>query len=108
MGADAALGVRQPAQGLAADAPPGRRGLGVQPLVRDCYLDAGVPPERVHVVPLGVDPEVFRPGLEPLPLAAGPGNSGSCSSAGRSTARGSTCCWRPSPGPSGPATAWGW
>ncbi len=27
--------------------------------VRDCYLEAGVPPERVHVVPLGVDPEVY-------------------------------------------------
>ena len=72
LGADAALGVRQPAQGLAADAPAGRRGLGVQPLVRDCYLRAGVPPERVHVIPLGVDPEVFRPGLEPLALPPGP------------------------------------
>ena len=40
--------------------------------VRDCYLEAGVPPERVHVIPLGVDPEVFRPGLEPLAAAAGP------------------------------------
>jgi len=40
--------------------------------VRDCYLEAGVPPERVHVVPLGVDPEVFRPGLESLPLPPGP------------------------------------
>jgi len=41
--------------------------------VRDCYLEAGVPPERVHVVPLGVEPEVFRPGLEPLALPPGPG-----------------------------------
>ena len=40
--------------------------------VRDCYLEAGVPAERVHVVPLGVDPEVFRPGLEPLPFPPGP------------------------------------
>ena len=40
--------------------------------VRDAYLEAGVPPERVHVVPLGVDPEVFRPGLTPLPLPPGP------------------------------------
>ena len=41
--------------------------------VRDCYLEAGVPPERVHVIPLGVDPEVFRPELEPLMLTPGPG-----------------------------------
>ena len=40
--------------------------------VRDCYLEAEVPRERVHVVPLGVAPDVFRPGLEPLPLAPGP------------------------------------
>jgi glycosyltransferase involved in cell wall biosynthesis/tetratricopeptide (TPR) repeat protein len=40
--------------------------------VRDAYLEAGVPPERVHVVPLGVDPEVFRPGLAPFPLPPGP------------------------------------
>ena len=31
-----------------------------------------MPPERVHVIPLGVDPEVFRPGLEPLALPPGP------------------------------------
>jgi glycosyltransferase involved in cell wall biosynthesis len=40
--------------------------------VRDCYLDAGMPAERVHVIPLGVDPEVFQPGTEPLPLPLGP------------------------------------
>jgi glycosyltransferase involved in cell wall biosynthesis len=40
--------------------------------VRDCYLEADVPRERVHVIPLGVDPYRFRPGLEPLPLPAGP------------------------------------
>ena len=40
--------------------------------VRDCYLDAGMPADRVHVIPLGFDPEVFRPGLEPLALQAGP------------------------------------
>jgi len=39
---------------------------------RDCYLEAGVPPGRVHVIPLGVDPEVFRPGLAPLALPPGP------------------------------------
>jgi glycosyltransferase involved in cell wall biosynthesis/GT2 family glycosyltransferase len=39
--------------------------------VRDCYLEAGVPGERVHVIPLGVDPDVFRLGLEPLILPPG-------------------------------------
>ncbi|MFO0852420.1 MAG: glycosyltransferase, partial [Gemmataceae bacterium] len=36
--------------------------------VRDAYLEAGMPADRVHVVPLGVDPAAFRPGLAPLPL----------------------------------------
>ncbi|HEX4613968.1 MAG TPA: glycosyltransferase family 4 protein, partial [Urbifossiella sp.] len=36
--------------------------------VRDCYLAAGVPADRVHVVPLGVDPARFRPDAAPLPL----------------------------------------
>jgi glycosyltransferase involved in cell wall biosynthesis/tetratricopeptide (TPR) repeat protein len=40
--------------------------------VRDCYLRAGVPQERVQVIPLGVDPDVFRPRLEALPLPPGP------------------------------------
>src|SRR5262249_47399499 len=36
--------------------------------VRDCYVESGVPAERVHVVPLGVDPHAFRPGAPPLAL----------------------------------------
>lgn len=36
--------------------------------VRDMYLESGIPAEKVHVVPLGVDCERFRPGLEPFPL----------------------------------------
>ncbi len=40
--------------------------------VRDCYLEAEVPRERVRDIPLGVDPELFRPGLEPLALPPGP------------------------------------
>jgi len=36
--------------------------------VRDCYVESGVPADRVHVVPLGVDTARFRPGLAPLPL----------------------------------------
>ena len=40
--------------------------------VRDCYLEAGMPSDRVHVMPLGVDPEIFRPGLEPLEMHHSP------------------------------------
>jgi glycosyltransferase involved in cell wall biosynthesis/predicted O-methyltransferase YrrM len=40
--------------------------------VRDVYVEAGVPADRVHVVPLGVDPEVFRPGRGPAILPPGP------------------------------------
>jgi glycosyltransferase involved in cell wall biosynthesis/tetratricopeptide (TPR) repeat protein/predicted O-methyltransferase YrrM len=36
--------------------------------VRDCYVEAGVPADRVHVVPLGVDVTRFHPGAAPLPL----------------------------------------
>jgi glycosyltransferase involved in cell wall biosynthesis/predicted O-methyltransferase YrrM/Flp pilus assembly protein TadD len=36
--------------------------------VRDCYVRSGVPGDRVHVVPLGVDPARFRLGLAPTPL----------------------------------------
>jgi glycosyltransferase involved in cell wall biosynthesis len=32
------------------------------------YVASGVPEDRVAVVPAGVDPDVFRPGLDPLPL----------------------------------------
>jgi glycosyltransferase involved in cell wall biosynthesis/Tfp pilus assembly protein PilF len=41
--------------------------------VRDCYVQSGVPAERVRVVPLGVDAECFRPGAEPYPLRTGKG-----------------------------------
>ncbi len=36
--------------------------------VRDCYVESGVPAERVHVAPLGVAVHRFRPGVSPLPL----------------------------------------
>ncbi|MEW6749561.1 MAG: glycosyltransferase [Candidatus Latescibacterota bacterium] len=36
--------------------------------VRQCYLDSGVDPGRLAVVPLGVDPERFCPGAPPRPL----------------------------------------
>ena len=37
--------------------------------VRDCYVESGVPAERVHVVPLGVDTQRFHPQAVPLALA---------------------------------------
>ena len=37
--------------------------------VRETYLAAGVPPERVHVTPLGFDPAVYNPRVEPLPVS---------------------------------------
>ena len=36
--------------------------------VRDGLVQGGMDPERLALVPLGVDPERFRPGLEPLDL----------------------------------------
>jgi len=36
--------------------------LTVSELARQSYLEAGVPPERVHCVPLGVDADLFAPG----------------------------------------------
>ena len=35
--------------------------------VRDSYISSGVPADRVHVVPLGVDPGRFHPGARHLP-----------------------------------------
>jgi GT2 family glycosyltransferase/glycosyltransferase involved in cell wall biosynthesis/tetratricopeptide (TPR) repeat protein len=32
------------------------------------YVASGVPESRIALIPLGVDPDRFRPGLEPLPL----------------------------------------
>ncbi len=37
--------------------------------VRNTYLAAGVSAERLHVVSLGYDPEVYHPGVEPLPVS---------------------------------------
>jgi glycosyltransferase involved in cell wall biosynthesis len=36
--------------------------------VRETYLDAGIPEDRVHVIPLGVDPTRFRPAVPPAKL----------------------------------------
>ncbi|MBI3416683.1 MAG: glycosyltransferase [Verrucomicrobia bacterium] len=36
---------------------------------RRAYIDSGVDPAKVKVVPLGIDPEHFRPEVKPLPLA---------------------------------------
>ena len=36
--------------------------------VRNCYLDSGIAPENVTVVPLGVDPGLFNPQSTPMSL----------------------------------------
>lgn len=36
--------------------------------VRDCFVDGGFDPERVVVIPNGVDPDVFRADAPPFPL----------------------------------------
>ena len=38
------------------------------PIVRAMYVDSGIAPEKVRVVPNGVDTKKFRPGLRPLAL----------------------------------------
>lgn len=37
--------------------------------VRECYVQSGIPAEKVFVVPNGTDPELFHPGAAPLSLA---------------------------------------
>jgi glycosyltransferase involved in cell wall biosynthesis/predicted Zn-dependent protease len=37
--------------------------------VRRGFLESGVPADRVHIVPLGADPALFRPDAPPFPLA---------------------------------------
>ena len=39
------------------------------PIVRHMYLDSGIAPEKVRVVPNGVDTAKFHPGVKPLKLA---------------------------------------
>lgn len=58
---------------LPADWIDGLRALGAEVwaysrFVRDSYICSGLDPAQVVVVPLGFDPEVFHPGVEPLPL----------------------------------------
>src|SRR5690606_32077594 len=36
--------------------------------VRSCYIESGIPAGKVHVIPNGIDPTRFHPGIEPLPL----------------------------------------
>ncbi len=36
--------------------------------VRDCYIHSGIAADRVHVIPLGVDPSRFHSRATPLPL----------------------------------------
>jgi len=35
--------------------------------LKTCYERSGVAPEKIHVVPLGIDPELFNPSATPLP-----------------------------------------
>ncbi|NMC75361.1 MAG: glycosyltransferase, partial [Geobacteraceae bacterium] len=37
--------------------------------VRDCYLRSGMAPDRIAVVPNGIDTDLFSPAAKPLPLA---------------------------------------
>ncbi len=37
--------------------------------VRRCYLDSGIPADKVQVVPNGIDPAKFHPGAVPMKLA---------------------------------------
>ena len=76
--------------------------------VRDCYIAGGVPADRVHVVPLGVDPRRFHPGRRAASRSRPRSHSDSCSSGARSTARGSTSSWRRTPRPSPRATRSAW
>jgi glycosyltransferase involved in cell wall biosynthesis len=47
--------------------------LVVSELARRSYLEAGVPPERVHCVPLGADLELFTPAAGRAPAGEGAG-----------------------------------
>ena len=41
--------------------------------VREVYLASGIPEERLRIVPLGVDPDVFRPDAPPYVFTTEPG-----------------------------------
>ncbi|WP_165864233.1 glycosyltransferase [Capsulimonas corticalis] len=43
--------------------------------VRDVYLSSGIPPEKLAMVPLGADADVFHPGAPPFVLTDEPGAS---------------------------------
>ena len=38
--------------------------------VRRIYVEGGIPAERTAVVPLGFDPHVYHPGVEPMPVSS--------------------------------------
>ena len=44
--------------------------------VRQTYIDSGVPARKVRVVPLGIDPARFHPGVEPFDFDAHPQTRG--------------------------------
>ena len=76
--------------------------------VRECYLDAGVQPRAGPRRSPGRRSGGLSTREWHLSPAAGAAASGSCSSAGRSSARGSTCCWRLMRGHFGRPTASAW
>jgi len=36
--------------------------------VKTCYVSSGIDPEKVHIIPLGINPELFRPDVPPVHL----------------------------------------
>ena len=36
--------------------------------VKQCYVDSGINPEKIDVVPLGIEPSRFRPDVEPMTI----------------------------------------
>lgn len=44
---------------------------------RQAWIDSGVPSEKVHVVPLGVDSSLFTPGVAPIEICSADGRAAS-------------------------------
>ncbi|MHB8172748.1 MAG: hypothetical protein ACYDG6_14660, partial [Thermincolia bacterium] len=41
--------------------------------VRDCYIRSGIDPDKVKIIPLGVNPQIFHPQVKPTQLATNKG-----------------------------------